>query len=134
MVDIKDLNILDSDNVEQIIEKILIVLGITSDKMKESISSVILNKADDIVLELKNIAPLGDYSKLLEDNESMINFLKTEVYKTEYWNLVRMDTDSTGLNKFTFNCTAIDDGQSLYAFVFVNDQGKIRHTFVQGND
>jgi hypothetical protein len=131
MKDLNDLDIKEDDTIEQIVQKYLDKLCITMDQMKEVLSVATQNKAEEIALELTNIAPLGKYEDLIEDNEGMANFLKTEAYKPEHWGLLKIDSTNSNLVKFIFACNAVDEGESVNGFVFVSESGKIRHAFVQ---
>jgi hypothetical protein len=131
---IKNLDYFDlkeGDDNETVIKKVTDKLGVSIDQMKEAISLAVQTKASDIALDIFNIAPFGDYSKLLEDSDSIVDFLKTEAYKPEHWELECFNLEKSNLIKFIFVCNAIDDGDLLEGFVFVNEAGKIKHAFAQ---
>jgi len=108
-------------------------LGIGVDEIKEALSSAIIKSAEELALELPNIAPYGDYEKLLEDNDSMTAFLREEASKLENLTIYTINEDDKQkqLLRFVVICTAVDDGESLKGFVFVSRQGVIRHAFAQ---
>lgn len=108
-------------------------LGISISEMKKALSSAVIASAYELTHEMTNIAPLGDYSNLLEDNDSMAEFLHTEAHKEEHWLLEQAnvsDVQST-LLVFKFGNNAIDDGTVFKGFVYMSFQGKIKHAFAQ---
>jgi hypothetical protein len=111
-------------------------LGLSVDELKQRLSSYVVANAEELTLTLVNIAPLGDYSKLLEDNDGMAEFLKSEAHKVEHWKLNKISPSDVNdkLLSFEFANDSIDDGESFQGFVFVSFQGKIRHAFAQGCD
>ncbi len=108
-------------------------LGLKILDLQNAICSYIKNHVDDVAIDFPNIAPKGDYGNLLEDNESMCLFLKEECSKAECWLLMgaRTSTERSNLIQFLFDCSAVDDGESLKGFVYVSKDGKIRHAFAQ---
>jgi hypothetical protein len=106
-------------------------LGITLLVMQESLCKYVSAQAEEIALELPNIAPNGDYSKLIEDNDGMATFLKEEVAKPNVWILAgAQDYENKSLFKFEFLCKAVDEGKTLIGKVFISKSGVIRHAFV----
>lgn len=111
-------------------------LGVSFEMFKQALSDYTVSHAEELTHEFTNIAPLGDYSKLLEDNDSMAEFLKTEAHKPEHWYLVGVrepDEKHKNLITFSFGNRAVDDGENFEGFVYVSFQGKIRHAFTQGS-
>ena len=111
-------------------------LDLTISVLQNSLSNWLQNNAEKLALTLPNIAPKGDYEHLLEDNDSMSEFLKNEAHKPEYWKVVCIRADKNpklNLIIFDFDNTAVDDGGMLKGLVFVSMQGKIKHTFAQGD-
>lgn len=107
------------------------------DEIKTSLNLPLQNKAEELSMELTNIAPHGNYEVLLEDNDSMANFLKTEAAQTERWKMDGMEPcrDNPALIKFNFINKAVDDGTTIKGFVFLSKKtGKIRHSFVQSEE
>lgn len=111
-------------------------LGVSFDEMKQALSVYVASHGEELALEMVNIAPLGDYGNLLEDNDSMAEFFKSEAHKVEHWVLesVRPSDVNENLISFQFRNNSIDDGESFQGFVFVSLQGKIKHAFGQGCD
>jgi hypothetical protein len=124
------------DGLETCFEKIEAKMNINN--MKEALSDWVLGHAEELSLELPNIAPHGDYSKLIEDNDGMTNFLKTEVYKLENWKLTSVknsDITPSQLIAFGFRNKAVDDGGEGFAgYVYANKESMIRHAFVVVED
>jgi dsDNA-binding SOS-regulon protein len=108
-------------------------LGTTVGQMQEALSKSVVERAEELTLDFPNIAPLGDYDKLLEDNDSMAEFLKTEAHKPEHWKLdgIRLSDLNKELISFIFNNVAVDDGTTFKGFVFTTKLGKIKHSFAQ---
>lgn len=111
-------------------------LNIALDEIKKSITDYVASHAEELSLNLPNIAPYGDYSKLLEDNDSMSDFLKTEGIKPENWVLHSISDHEMHkqLLRFEFVCTAIDDEEVLSGKAFISKAGIIRHAFVSVNE
>jgi len=134
--DFKDLELDDVDTIEKAEEKIQEKLGVTFLQLKQALSEYVLAHAEELTHEFVNMAPYGDFSKLLEDNDSMAEFLKMEAHKPENW-LVQGLTPSDvqkNLISFHFANKSVDDGDVFEGFVYVSFTGKIKHAFAQGND
>jgi hypothetical protein len=131
---IADLGLDEADKVEDIEKKLQEKLGITVKEMQEHLSSYVKEHAEELTHEFVNIAPMGKYDELLEDNDSMAEFLKTEAHKPEHWLLysIRQNETNQTLISFDFKNAAVDEGESMEGFVFVSKSGKIRHAFAQG--
>lgn len=131
-----DLGLEKAESIEEAEKMIQEKLGITSLEMKQALSNYVVDKAESLTHEFVNIAPLGDYGKLLEDNDGMAEFLKTEAHKPEHWELqaVRASDVNENLLSFEFGNKAVDDGDIFKGFVFVSLQGKIKHAFAQGDN
>lgn len=130
-----DLGLEKAETVEQAEQMVQEKLGISFLEMREALSSYVISKAEELTHEFVNIAPLGDYGKLLEDNDSMAEFLKTEAHKPEHWEIqaVRPSDVQKELISFEFGNNAVDDGDIFKGFVYVSLQGKIKHAFAQGD-
>jgi len=141
MIDsVKDLGLDDLDK-EEIDEKFWELLdqrlqekmGLSLEILKQSVCDAIKTRAEEVALDLPNIAPYGDYGAMLEDNDSMTSFLKDEASKPENWMLysIAPDHKNENLLKFLLKCKAVDDGDVLQGLVFTNKSGMIRHSFCQ---
>lgn len=131
---LEDLDLQVEDSMEQVEVKVQEKLGISVMEMRAALSSHVVEKAESLTHEFVNIAPLGDYGALLEDNDSMAEFLKTEAHKPEHWQLYGVRTSDVNPNLLSFNFSndSVDDGDVFQGFVFVSLQGKIKHAFAQG--
>ena len=134
---IKDLDLdsldLEADDLDQKLDVLLQEkLGIGLELIKTTLHDYVKNNAEQLALDLPNIAPYDDYGAMLEDNDSMATFLRNEASKLENWLLysIQEDAKNTTLLKFTFKNPAVDDGK-LSGLVFVSKSGKIRHSFAQ---
>jgi hypothetical protein len=123
----------DKYDEENVSDKIQNKLGVSILQMKEILSKSVQDRAEEMTLELTNIAPFGDYEKMIEDNDGMASFLKTEAHKVEHWNLYGIEVSSMNkeLLSFIFRNPSIDDGETFEGFVFVSKSGKIRHAFAR---
>lgn len=125
-----DLDLSEAEDVDQVEVKVKEKLGIGFAEMRKSLTESMLSTAEEVSLEMANIAPLGDYSKLLENNDAMAVFLKEEASKDEHWHFEAISYDDA-LISFLFSNDAVDDGDILKGYVFVSMNGKIKHSFVQ---
>lgn len=124
--------------IEKIDARVQERLGISFDTMKQLLSEYTLSHAEEMSLELVNISPFGDYAKLLEDNDGMADFLKTQAHKPEHWliNTIK-PVDQKGMPNmitFRFANSSVDEGKSVFGYVYVSFEGKVKHAFAQGDD
>lgn len=144
MIDsIKDLGLdeilkdFDKLEVHEIEEKIDVALqeklGVGLENLRNALCESIKTRAEELALDLPNIAPYNDYGKLLEDNDGMAIFLRDDASKLENWllNAIQEDSKNKTLIKFLFLNKAVDDGHVLEGLVFVSKSGVIRHAFAQ---
>lgn len=127
------LGLTDEDTADTVALKVQEKLGTSLGLMQEALSKATIERAEEFTLELPNIAPHGEYEKLIEDNDGMAEFLKTEAHKPENWKLygIKMSDVKKELISFVFHNMAVDDGESFTGFVFVTKMGKIKHAFAQ---
>lgn len=133
MEDYKDLGFVKEDTAETIDEKLKEKLGITLADIKVPLSNYLKDKAEELTHQFPNIVPYGDYDKMLEDNDSMADFLRNEASKPENWKISWIEPVKGKLNliQFGFECTAIDDGETFKGHVFIGMNGSIKHAFAQ---
>jgi hypothetical protein len=105
-------------------------LGISFAECGQALSQSLLERAEELVGELLNVAPYGDYAKVTEDPEQILSFLQEEAVKPENWKISWIDIKGE-LMELMFDNQAVDDGDILKGFVFVGLSGKIRHAFAQ---
>lgn len=131
--DFKELDFKEGDTPQETEQKLQEKLGISIKELKEALCASVIDRAEELTHDFVSIAPLGNYEKLLEDNESMAEFLKTEACKPEHWKLHYLTVnEAKSLLEFAFVCTAVDN-DDFVGFVFVSETGKIRHAFAQNN-
>jgi hypothetical protein len=111
-------------------------LGIGLEECVKSLSESLQSRAEELVPDMINLSPYGDFSKMTEDPEVILNFLKEESVKIENWNLEYIDIkkgkgEKDQLMELIFVNKSIDQGDLLKGFVFVGLSGKIRHSFCQ---
>lgn len=127
-----DLGFIEGTGSEEWDLKLQEKLGLKILDLQNAICDWIKNNAEEISQDFVNIAPLGDYGNLLEDNDSLALFLREESAKPEHWELMGVkSTDNQNMIQFIFDCSAVDDGNTFKGFVFVGKSGKIRHAFAQ---
>lgn len=118
---------------EEIDAKMQQHLNLTLQTLKNKLTTVFSSKLDVLVEKLPNIAPHGDYSKLIDDEEGMKNFLSIELTKEDSWKLRSIYQHHSNENwiLFVFSCLAVNNGDSnLRGNVIVSKKGIIRHSFV----
>jgi hypothetical protein len=130
--DIKDLELDIAEGTEDIDKRIQEKLGLSIQDLKEYLSKWVSDNSFEIASTLINIAPHGDYGELMEDEEKMAMFLKSEI-KTDSWELQCVSCVQSML-QFSFLSSAIDDGETFKGYVIVNFLGKIMHAFCQGDN
>ena len=136
MEDFKEFDLSKLEGVEQIEAYIQEKMGASFSEIKARLSANAKDKAEELTHEFTNIAPYGEYDKILEDNDSMADFLRAEAAKDENWILESLEVVKTGGQdclQCMFVNKAVDDGTSLEGHVWLSKSGKIRHSFVQGN-
>ncbi len=108
-------------------------LGIGFAECTQALCDSLLERAEEVVEDLPSMAPHGDYSKLMEDPESITKFLREEAAKPENWKFEMLEVRKAKdqLMELIFVNKTVDDGDILKGFVFVGLSGKIRHAFVQ---
>lgn len=131
----KDLLPEDAKTPEEIDKVLQEKLGISLAEMSKALSDSVSERAEELAEDTMNIAPYGDYSKLIEEKEDILKFLQEEAIKFENWKIqfIEAKKEKDQLIEFVFFNKAVDDGDILKGFVFVGLSGKIRHAFAQVN-
>ncbi|CAB4196835.1 hypothetical protein UFOVP1290_355 [uncultured Caudovirales phage] len=134
-IGLDELDLKAEDLFEKVSAKLKEALGLSLDEIRAPLIESVKNRAEELTLDMPNIAPYNAYDKLIEDNDGMAEFLKTEASKSENWILSHIQEDSKNntLLKFHFLNQAVDDGKSFVGLVFVSKSGKIRHAFAQSD-
>lgn len=133
MVDkLADIPLKDCKTIEEMDETLRKHLGIGFAECAQVLSDAVAERAEELVEDMLNMAPYGDYDKITEDKAVMLAFLKEEATKPENWEIQFMDAkkDSQLMELVFFN-KSVDDGDILKGFVFIGLSGKIRHAFPQ---
>jgi hypothetical protein len=123
----------EKETPESLIKKVEDKFGFPLLQMQAALSKSVVERAEELTLDMLNIAPKGDYENLLENNDDMADFLKTEAQKPEHWKLMGISVNDfrKDLLSFSFFNQAVDDGNTLEGFVFTSQAGKIKHAFAQ---
>ena len=125
-IDMKDPNYLEL--VEATLKE---KLGVGFEELTAPLIAYVHSHAEELSLKFPNIAPRGDYSKLIEDNDGMSDFLKS-LNQSSDWKILAIDDDPKfNLLKFSFVSVAVDEGESLEGFIYLSKSGQIRHAFAQ---
>jgi len=135
MEDFKELDFKVDDTEEMVEAKLKEKLGTGLDEIKQSLTAFVIDKAEELTHQFVNIVPYGDYDKMLEDNDSMAEFLRTEASKPENWKLQWLETTTATIPMlhFCFKNTSVDDGEGFVGNVYVGLNGKVKHAFAQGD-
>lgn len=99
----------------------------------QALSESLLERTEELMPDMVNLAPYGNYEKLTEDPVVMLQFLKEEASKPENWEFQFISAKKEGnqIMELIFYNKAVDDGDLLKGFVFMGVSGKIRHAFTQ---
>ena len=122
-----------SDQTDLTPQQVLSLAQDSIDVAIRTLSEVLLARADEISKEYTNVICYGAYDKIMEDEESIANFLKQEAIKTENWKLhsLSISCEKAWIEMLFFN-KAIDEGHTMKGIVFIDYSGKILHSFVLG--
>lgn len=128
-----ELGLTEGGGVEQWEKQFQEKLGISTETLLKAISDWTIANSEELAKEFVNIAPNGDYAKLIEDKSGMATFLRNEASHPQHWKLVEAKADHN-LLAVMFDNQIVDEGASLRGFVYVGKSGKIRHAFAQNQD
>lgn len=108
-------------------------LGLTIKDMQMAITDWLQTNAEKVAQDFFNIVPNGEYGLLIEEPNSIVEYLRTEATKLEHWSLseARVRDNMIGL---VFDCKAVDEGDTFKGFIFITRNGKIKHAFAQNQD
>jgi len=138
MIDsLKDLGITGEEEIEQLNLIFQEKLGISFNQMVGMLETVLIQRADEVASDFLVMTAFGDYGKLLEDQPKMAQFLRQEASQKDNWKLTYVgssrDPQLPNMIEVLFGNIAVDEGESLKGYVFLNYAGKILHVFVQGD-
>lgn len=129
-----EIKVLTSEKATSIIQE---KLGVSLLQMTTALQQCMQDKAEEIAENYRVIAPLGDYSKMLEEQDQIAKFFREEAGKSEYWKLTYLsksrDPKHPQMLQVIFNNTAVEKDDSLEGSVFVSFTGIIRHVFITGD-
>jgi hypothetical protein len=98
----------------------------------QALSTSLSERYEELLDDIINLSPYGDYDKITEDKEVITKFIKEEAVKPENWRIQFIEEKEKGkLLELVFFNKSIDDGDLLKGFVFLGLSGKIRHVFTQ---
>jgi len=109
-------------------------LNISLEDMAEALKLSVKANASELSEQFINIAPLGDYSLLMDDKVKMAEFLANEACEAKYWAYHSMANDKNESTRFIFRNDAVDDGTTFRGYVIVNSAGRILHAFSQAEE
>ncbi len=132
----ESLGITGEEEVEQLDALFQEKLNISFADMKTALRESLHDHANEVASQFLVMTPNGDYSKLLEDQPKIANFLRNEASKNENWLPVYIGTSRDpklpNMLEILFGNKAVDDGNAVMGYVFLNYSGKVLHLFVQG--
>jgi hypothetical protein len=110
-------------------------LNLSIDDCTLALSKSLSSRAEELVEDLPNMAPFGNYSKMTEDPKVIVEFLKEEAHKQKNWviDFAYTRNKDDKLLEIIFNNKAIDDGDNVKGYLYVGLSGIIRHAFVQSS-
>src|SRR5271166_2816875 len=131
--DFKDLKFDEAKTPEDLDKVLREHFGIGFQECSEALSKSLVERCAELIDDMPNLAPYGNYEKLMEKPEDMLQFLKDEASKPENWEIqfIEVKKDKDQLMELVFFNKAVDDGDILKGFVFIGLSGKIRHAFAQ---
>lgn len=134
---LKDLGITGEEKVEEIDAVFQEKLGISFSQMAAMLESSLQERADEVAADFLVMTPFGDYGKMLEDQPKIAHFLRREASKIENWKPTYIgssrDPKLPDMIEILFGNMAVDEGEALSGYIFMNHAGKVLHVFVQGN-
>lgn len=132
----EELDLSPDAKTEDVVKLLEEKLQVSFAEITQRLSAYVVENADLISEDIVNIAPLGDYSKLIEERPQIVDFLKTEAHKEEHWaldSLATTETDEMKLIGLAFANKAVDEGEILAGVAYVTYDGKIKHVFAQAH-
>jgi hypothetical protein len=102
----------------------------------EQLNDSLKERAKDIAGNFLVLTPFGDWSKILEEQPKIVNFLKTKAALPENWHATYIGTSRDAklpnMVEILFQNDAVDEGDVLMGYVFLSYAGKVLHLFVRG--
>ena len=131
-----DKTLAEASSVKDFNKKLKKLCHVSLIEIQQALSAAVQNTADEVAKEFINVAPLGDYSLLIEDHLKIAEFLKTEAHKPEHWLVYGLASgdDEKEFTKFVFMNDAVDDGTTFKGYVLIDKKGGIKHAFAQAEE
>jgi hypothetical protein len=109
-------------------------LGIGFADMTEALSQYTQEHAEELSKDFFTITPYEDYGKLIEDQGKITEFIRQQASKPENWEAIMMEENRSAKDlhmlTFVFHNKAVDNGESLFGYVYVSFDGKILRSIV----
>jgi hypothetical protein len=132
----EDLGLPEEATLEEVQAVIEEQLKVKFSDLKELLNTSLRDSAANIASNFMVITPFGDYSKLLEDQPAMTEFLRTKAAQTENWIPyyigLSQDPKLPNMLQMLFLNKAVDEGEEVVGYIFLNYEGKVLHAFVHG--
>mgnify|MGYP001206206830 CR=1 FL=1 len=122
------------NNYESYLESLFEPTSLTVVQLKEVLKNKMQEKAEELSLEMENIAPFNDYSKLIEDNDGMAAFMKNEASNSENWKCVSFSKYNDFIIISRFSNKAIDNSDNIFGFVYFSIFGKIKYVHIKAEN
>lgn len=121
------------DSVEKLFASLKDQCNIDIEECKKALSASLKVRAEELLDDIINIAPYGNYERLLEKSEEILPFLQEDASAIENWKLefIYPVKDNNKLLELVFVNAALDDGDLLKGYAFVGITGAVRHSFCQ---
>lgn len=134
---IEDLELTGEEDLEQVDALLQEKLHISFADMRTLLHESLHERASQVAADFLVMTPYNNYDKLLEEQSHIANFLRHEACKDDNWepNYVGTSRDPKMPNmiEVLFNNKAVDDGDAVCGYIFLNYEGKVLHVFVQGD-
>lgn len=112
-------------------------LGVKFSELTAPLNEYLKEHAESIAGNFLVMTPFENYADLIEEQPQMVQFLRTRAAQSENWLVYHLGTSQDpkfpDMIAFCFINKAVDDGDSLTGYVFINRAGKVMHAFVQGD-
>src|SRR5579872_2836547 len=113
----ESLGITGEEEVEQLDALFQEKLNVSFADMKDALRESLHNHAHEVASQFLVLTPNGDYTKLLEDQDKIAEFLRGEACKDENWLPVYVGTSRDpklpNMLEILFGNKAVDDGDAM---------------------
>lgn len=133
----KDLGLTGEEELSELDSIFQEKLNISFANMRALLRESLHDRASEIAAEFLVMTPYNNYDKLLEEQPHIANFLRNEASKDDNWepNYIGLSRDPKmpDMLEVLFNNKAVDGGDALFGYIFLNYEGKVLHVFVQAD-